>query len=410
VGLIFDKLSIDGKQLAVLAHWLVVTMAAVLPWSTSGLSILLGVWVVILIPIIKWNALRAELLTPLGGLPVLLFLLALAGTFWSVGSPAERWDGMKAFFRFMAIPLLVTQYRRTGEGQDVLVAFMLSCSLLLIASYIGFFGGWPAWQPGVPVKDYIAQSLEFAICAALLFPHALEWREPRRAIAAVALAIGFLANISFVATGRTALVVIAALVLAFGFRAAAWKGTFIAGLVGLIGLAIVWEASPFLRDRVLSIPTEIKLAETSNALTSSGERLAFWRKSLHFIEGAPLIGNGVGSIPSLYRKTVVDQTGVNSIGSTNPHNQTFAIGIQLGLVGVILLWLMWHSQLFFFRHSGAVMWVGTVLVVQNVVGSLFNSLIFDFTEGWLYIIGVGVTAGVALRHLPRNDSLGRKRS
>jgi hypothetical protein len=37
------------------------------------------------------------------------------------------------------------------------------------------------------------------------------------------------------------------------------------------------------------------------------------------------------------------------------------------------------------------------LVVQNIVGSLFNSHLFDFGQGWTYVIGVGVAGGIALK-------------
>jgi len=38
-----------------------------------------------------------------------------------------------------------------------------------------------------------------------------------------------------------------------------------------------------------------------------------------------------------------------------------------------------------------------VVVTQNVVSSLFNSHLFDFTQGWIYVFGVGVAGGVVLR-------------
>ena len=37
------------------------------------------------------------------------------------------------------------------------------------------------------------------------------------------------------------------------------------------------------------------------------------------------------------------------------------------------------------------------MVVQNVVSSLFNSHLFDFTQGWAYVIGVGIAGGMVLR-------------
>jgi hypothetical protein len=45
-------------------------------------------------------------------------------------------------------------------------------------------------------------------------------------------------------------------------------------------------------------------------------------------------------------------------------------------------------------------WIGLVIVMSNIIGSLFNSFIFDFTEGWIYVIGFGVVAGMVRRQLP----------
>jgi hypothetical protein len=37
-----------------------------------------------------------------------------------------------------------------------------------------------------------------------------------------------------------------------------------------------------------------------------------------------------------------------------------------------------------------------LVVVQNIFTSLFNSHIFDFHEGWMYVLGVGVAGGMTL--------------
>ena len=58
---------------------------------------------------------------------------------------------------------------------------------------------------------------------------------------------------------------------------------------------------------------------------------------------------------------------------------------------------MWISQVTFFWENGPLAWIGLVVVTANIVGSLFNSFIFDFTEGWLYVVGVGVAAGMLQR-------------
>lgn len=94
---------------------------------------------------------------------------------------------------------------------------------------------------------------------------------------------------------------------------------------------------------------------------------------------------------------VVGRNGMAAEVSVNPHNQILAVGIQLGFVGIALLLAMWLSHLALFRSPGLAGWVGLVVVIQNVVGSQFNSHLFDFTHGWLYVVGVGIAGGVVLK-------------
>jgi len=53
--------------------------------------------------------------------------------------------------------------------------------------------------------------------------------------------------------------------------------------------------------------------------------------------------------------------------------------------------------LLLFRGEGLVAWIGLMVVLQNFFSSLFNSHLFDFHEGWMYVLGVGVAGGMALR-------------
>jgi O-antigen ligase len=70
---------------------------------------------------------------------------------------------------------------------------------------------------------------------------------------------------------------------------------------------------------------------------------------------------------------------------------------------------MWIAHLLLFAGgSGLIAWIGMIIVVQNMVSSLFNSHLFDFTSGWLYVFGVGVVGGMVLRQkdLGRDIPLG----
>jgi len=64
---------------------------------------------------------------------------------------------------------------------------------------------------------------------------------------------------------------------------------------------------------------------------------------------------------------------------------------------IVALYAMWLVHLLLFRGDGLANWIGLLVVVQNVFTSLFNSHLFDFHEGWMYVIGVGVAGGMVIR-------------
>jgi O-antigen ligase len=390
-------------RLATIADGLVVAVAVALPWSTTATGILLVLWLIALIPTLEWADIRRELATPAGGLPVLLFLLGALGMAWADVSLLDRWKGLDGFVKLLAIPLLMIQFRLSNKGERVFIGFLIACVALLIGSWITAL--WPHFLrssqgAGVAVKNYIVQSAEFLICAAALLHFSTEATSERRwrlALASIGLAFLFLTDIFFIATSRTSLVVIAGLILLYGAWQFRWIGIFVAILGVAIISATVWTASPYLRDRVNGIWQELSRYESANVPTPSGERIVFWSKSIRFIESAPLIGHGTGSITEMFRQAAASQTGVRAEVASNPHDQTFAVAIQLGLIGAAVLWAMWLSHISLFRGGSQVAWIGLVVVAQNIIGSLFNSFLFDFTEGWLYVVGFGVTAGMMLR-------------
>ncbi|MGH6727204.1 MAG: O-antigen ligase family protein [Pseudolabrys sp.] len=403
-------MTLDRNRFARVADGLAVALAASLPWSTSATGILAVLWLLAIIPTLEFSSLRRFITIPAGGLPLLLVALGALGMLWADVSWAERFDGVTSFFKLLFIPLLLHRFYRSERGRHVLIGFLASCVLLLLVS--GLLLAWPqlAWRggsaaPGVPVKDYIAQSAMFTVCVLVILRFAYDtWRDASRglALALCALALIFLANIFYVATSRTALVVIPILLLLLGYRLFGWKGA--AGLVvGCFVLAMAaWPSSSFLRLRVDSFFSEVGSYRPGGNATSAGERLEFWRKSIGFIKDAPLIGHGTGSIRDQFRRSAVGQTGMAGEAAANPHNQIFGVGIQLGLVGIAVLLAMWCAHLMLFRSASFAAWVGLVVVIQNIVSSLFNSHLFDFTHGWAYVVGVGIAGGVVLKEsVPR---------
>jgi O-antigen ligase len=395
----------NREKLVWLTDGLAVALAASLPWSTSATGILAVLWLLAVLATVDLPSLRRITMTPAGLLPLLFVGLGAAGMLWADVSWAERYHGIGSFFKLLCIPLLLWQFSRSSRTRQVLIGFLGACVLLLAYSWIMFV--WPsvpalgnAQTGGIPVKDYISQSAMFTVCVFIVSYLACDyWRAGRHylALALVALAMIFLVNVLYIATSRTALVVISLLVALFGYCQFKWKGVigFVAGFAILA--VIAWPLASYLQFRITTFFEELQTYHPGGDPTSAGERLEFWQKSLGFIKTASIIGHGTGSIREQFRISAVGRTGMAGEVSSNPHNQILAIGIQLGFVGIAMLLAMWIAHAALFQSAGLAAWVGLVVVVQNVVGSLFNSHLADFTHSWLYVVGVGVAGGISLR-------------
>jgi O-antigen ligase len=388
------------------ADMLAVLTAATLPWSTTGTSILVGLWLLALIPLAAPADLRGFirlLRLPACWLPVAIFALAVVGTLWADGPWPVRLHAIGQVAKLLAIPLLIHHFQRSQRGAWVFVAFLVSCALLMALSWIVLFAPelklTATKNAGVPVKNYIDQSQEFALCMVALTPFVITLYKQHRytaAAACAALALGFFANMAFVVSARAALIYVPALLLVFALMHLSRRGSALlfAGLV--LTAATVWSASPYFRTRIADFSTEYQNYQ-QNISAATGKRLEFWQKSFKFFMEAPLFGNGTGSTGQLFERDAVGQTGLAAEVTANPHNQTLNVAVQWGITGIVALYAMWLAHLLLFRGEDMANWIGLLVVVQNLVSSLFNSHLFDFVEGWMYVLGVGVAGGMRLR-------------
>jgi len=393
------------ERLTQASDLLVVGIAISLPWSTSATGILLGLWLITSIPVLDLRSLWRELTGPAGGLPAGLWILGALGMIWADVPWSERISGLGGFHKLLAIPLLLTQFRRSGRAECVVIGFLTSCIILLVLSWMLAFIPGLTWRGkynmGVPVKDYIFQSELFAICAFGLIGQAAEVWHSRVRVALIfaLLAAAFIGNLLFVVTARTTLVVMVVLSLVFAFWKFGWRGAFsTVAIVAVLSIA-AWFFSPYLRERVTPAIRDVQLHDTHDASSTGALRLGYWRTSLALIAEVPLFGHGTGSVPELFRRTATPETERQAI-TTNPHNQILAVALDLGLLGTAVLVLMWVAHIMLFRESWPIAWFGLVIVLQNIVACPFNSHLFDFSQGWLYVIGVGVLGGGVLHQKP----------
>jgi O-antigen ligase len=382
-----------------------VLTALALPWSTSLVAIFVLCWLGTAARILDYRVYYQSLKQPICFLPIALFMMAAAGTLWSDASWAARLYAVGPAAKLLVLPGLFYHFERSARGMWVFVAFLVSCTLLMTMSWIVAFDPGLALKSeaeyGVPVKNYIDQSQSFALCAvALAYPVITLLRANRILLAALltAVSLSFVVNMMLIAVSRTALVTMPIMLAVFAVLHLKWRSTAIifCALALLAGLA--WAISPQLRWTATTFVRDYQIYKELDQPTSIGMRLEFWQKSLRFFAEAPLIGHGTGSTRGLFEQAATGPSflvGGQVVG--NPHNQTLNVAVQWGIAGVIVLYAMWWFHLMLFRGEGLVAWIGLLVVVQNIFTSLFNSHLFDFHEGWMYVLGVGIAGGMVLK-------------
>ena len=382
-------------------------IALLLPWTTTGTIILIGIWLVAVSFTLDVRLLAESLKRPFNFWPLALVAIAVLGTLWSEASWGARLYAVSPAGKFLVLPFAFYHFARTERGPLIFKIFLVSCALQMAASWIVFFAPSLSlrqgpFEPGVFVKNYIDQSQEFALCVmGLLFPivRFVQAGRYRAAALLMALLASFVINMGFVVVSRTALVAMPIMLAVFALMHLRWRGIMIVLAATIFLGALGWATSSSLRAMVASSLRQYDLYETMNEPTSIGLRLEYWQKSIRFFREAPLIGHGTGSIEPLFQqaaRSTADKTRASADVTRNPHNQTLNVAVQWGLLGVAILYALWFSHWRLFRSDDLAGWIGLMVVIQNIIGSLFNSHLFDFTEGWIYVFGVGIAGGMVM--------------
>jgi O-antigen ligase len=407
----------DRALWTTIADIFAILAAFTLPWSTTLVAIFVPCWLGAVAWVMDWRAYGRLLKQPICYLPFALVGLALIGTLWSDAAWNARLYAVSPTLKLLVLPGLFYHFERSSRGMWVFVAFLVSCALLMVMSWIvamdpSFTLKSPS-EPGgrgIFVKNYIAQSQEFALCAvALAYPviRLLQTNRVWQALVLVVISLGFIVNMAFVIVSRTAMVTIPIMLAVFALLHLKWRTSVMIFGVLAVMAGLAWGTSPQLQTTLDSFSRDYRLYKTENVPTSIGIRLEFWKKSVQFFAEAPVIGHGTGSTRGLFERAATGDTySATSQVIGNPHNQTLNVAVQWGSAGIVLLYGMWLVHLLLFRGDGLVAWIGLLVVVQNIFTSLFNSHIFDFHEGWMYVLGVGVAGGMTLAARQHNAKEG----
>ena len=233
-----------------------VLIALSLPWSTSLVGIFAAIWLVTVAPTLDFRRFLQSLKRPISALPIALFVLALVGTLWSDASWGARSYALSPATKLLVLPLLFYHFERSTRGMWVLIAFLVSCTLLMAMSWLVLL--YPGLslkhggdvERGIFVKNYIDQSQEFALCAILLgYPVVTLLRDRKiwQALLLIAVAASFIVNMAFVVVSRTALVTLPIMLAVFALMHLKWRTNVILFSAVIVLGALAWIASPQLQ-------------------------------------------------------------------------------------------------------------------------------------------------------------------
>jgi O-antigen ligase len=399
-GRIFDTAVVARQRAAILTAFL-------LPWSTSGLAVALAIFLVLAVLTIKPVDVLRTLHSPAGLVPILLVFLMCIGMLWSVEPLGP--GGVSHYVKLLLIPIVMSIEFTPRQSIQVGYGFLGGCLFVLILSVLSFWIAlpWKHYAPGIPFKENAVQSGNFVLCAFGLGINAvLTWKQGNKRLSAlsVCLAAAFTIDVFAIYISKTGVLMAAALLGLLLVHTEGWKRSaliaILASMTAIGALSLSTEAQRRLSEISTDINAEISPSGERGALRatiSTASRVDFWTKAMGFIREAPLLGHGTGSTKSLYQSLEASRPSPYGEAVPDPHNQFLAIAIQVGLLGGFLLVAMWISHAWTFRGSGVVNALGQAVVLQNVLGSLFNSHISTITQGSLYCLAVGLLAGLIAR-------------
>jgi O-antigen ligase len=390
-----------GRQIAA------VTTAFMIPVSTSGQAIALSFFVLFVALTVEREQWLITFATPAAAVPVGLYLLILIGMSWSP-TPFAPGGGVAHYAKLLLIPIAMASAFTPRQALQIGHGFLAGCLVVLVLSFLSFFILLPPpfhhAMDGVPVKDNAVQSGCFALCAFALALGGVRVGvagNRRRAAAMIILALVFLADIFMIFISKTGVLMTAALIGLFVVHAEGWRRSLLIAAPIALVIAIALLSSAPAQRRLVEIATDIHAVDgnkgSSEATLSTASRLDFWSKAVEFIKEAPLFGHGTGSTKSLYQSLEATRPSPYGEAVPDPHNQFFAIAIQVGLVGGAILLLMWAVHFSMFIGRGFVGAIGQAVVIQNFIGSLFNSHLSTVTQGMLYCLAIGLLGGIVQR-------------
>lgn len=391
--------------------WPVYVLAAAAPISIAATSVGKLLVLVLGLGLLLWAVLRhapVDALSRLRTAPMVLLMLGILGLSLSYTSAplAQALNDFAKYGKLLLIPLVLVLVRERRHAMLALGVYMVAQSFVMFSSYLLSMGMELPWVTksvrtsiGTVYSSYLDQSIMTAGFAAVCWHLRAGFGGSRGTWLAIAFAALATVNVLFLLPGRSGhLAMIAVLSLALLWAVPArWRLATLFAPVLLVGLTAVM--SPQFKLRLEQVVNESRQYRSSDSdpMTSSGQRLHFWNRSLQAIAQRPISGFGVGSWNHEYTRLEAGTPSAATAKVRNPHQEYLLWGVQLGLPGIaLLLGLMAAVGLDARGFAPAIRRATWSILTVFMVACLFNSSLFDALIGDYFCLMFGLLLALGL--------------
>ncbi len=385
------------------ARWALVALAGSVPLGSALSNVLTAVVLILLFCAggfrSHWGVIRRN---PFALASIMLLGALIVGIFWSTGERDEAIRVTEKHARVLLVVFAVVLAVPRQWRNRAIAAWLLSMAITLLLSYLHSVWAFPlaratreaAIGDHYIFKHHITQNVMMSVfagaCLALAY-RAYAVGKTKLAAAGVVIAALAGLNVLFFVAGRTGYLTL--LVALFLPPLLLFRGRVRWYALGVITAAaasvVFFSAAP--KERMHTAIEEAQ-AHDGTQKTSIGMRVEFAQKSLQLISERPIAGFGTGSYSREYCRVASTPLWCE-VGHYNPHNQFLFFGVQLGLIGVLVLigWIACAAYVLL-RVDPAERTVGFVLLATFLIHSMLDSPLYINTEGVWYPLGLGLLA------------------
>lgn len=333
---------------------------------------------------------------------LVLFGFYCIGTIYSSGTMKESETFLLKYTKLLIIPIVISLVRTKKIRHEGMNAFLFGGVILLVISYFKWLSIFPMdlglhdlpdnSQGYLAFKNRIAHNILMSFLMFVFFCKAHLDKTLWRWLWLIA-AFLTLIDLMYLVGGRSGQVIALCFILflpLYFYGKEAYKYLFIAAISIFM---LHKQLEPLMPGRLIETSNEISEHQSDKNLTSAGIRLEMYKNTLSLIKKSPLVGYGTGALKSEYNKLANTQdTLLKNV--PNPHNQYLLTFFELGIMGLSALFYMFYR---FWQHASIITrsdrYTGMYLkgvVLTIAIGSMFNSLLLDATEGKFFCVLTGL--------------------